>query len=58
MSVISSLGNALLYTLAALGIFAAAVAALRRSRSEDLPQAVVTAAAILGAAWIIAATMH
>jgi hypothetical protein len=58
VSVLGSLGNALFYTLAALAIFGIVAAALRRSRPADLPQAVVTAAIILGAAWIIAATMH
>ncbi|MDX2179932.1 MAG: hypothetical protein SFV18_10095 [Bryobacteraceae bacterium] len=58
MSVLGSLGNALLYTVAALAVFAVVIAALRRSRPADLPQAIVTAAIVLGAAWIIAATMH
>ena len=49
--------NAVLYTALGLGIFAGAVK-VWRSDATEMPQALVRAAAILGAAWIIAATLH
>lgn len=50
--------SAALYTALGLGVFFAVLAALRKPTPAEMPDAVVRAAAILGAAWIIAATLH
>lgn len=50
--------SAVLYTALGLGVFFAVAKAFRMPPPADLPDAVVRAAAILGAAWIIAATLH
>jgi hypothetical protein len=53
-----ALWSAALYTALGLGVFFAAVKVLRTPAPAEMPDAVVRAAAILGAAWIIAATLH
>lgn len=50
--------SAVLFTGLGLAVFFAVAKALRSPAPGDLPEAVVRAAAILGAAWIIASTLH
>lgn len=58
-TLIPGIASALVYTLTGLGVFAAAVVVIRRTLATDsLPQTLLAMAATLGAAIIIAATMH
>ena len=50
--------NALRYTITGLTLFAVAAAILTRSAPKDQNEAIMRAAIVLGAAIIIAATMH
>lgn len=50
--------SAALYTTLGLGVFFAVAKAFRTPPATEMPDALVRAAAILGAAWIIAATLH
>lgn len=50
--------SAALYTALGLAVFFALVKVLRTPPPAEMPEAIVRAAAILGAAWIIAATLH
>lgn len=50
--------NALRYALTGLALFAVAVAIVTRVAPKDQNEAIVRAAIVLGAAIIIAATMH
>jgi hypothetical protein len=50
--------SAALYTGLGLAVFFAVAKAFRTPPPGDMPEAVVRAAAILGAAWIIASTLH
>lgn len=50
--------SAAMYTALGLGVFFAMVKVFRTPAPAEMPDAVVRAAAILGAAWIIAATLH
>lgn len=53
-----ALVSAALYTGLGLAVFFAVAKAFRTPPPGDMPEAVVRAAAILGAAWIIASTLH
>jgi hypothetical protein len=50
--------SAALYTALGLAVFFLAVKAMRPPGPVDMPEAILRAATILGAAWIIAATLH
>jgi hypothetical protein len=53
-----ALVSAALYTALGLAVFFAVAKVFRTPPPAEMPDAVVRAAAILGAAWIIASTLH